>query len=154
MNTFLVFYFVLTILVTHCLLSYNQYNIVEFKDKYILVSKDLKQYKDNSLLLVKKDNSYSKNDVILYYDINGNDVTIKSGKIVNVSRNIIVDSDGVIAKKNIIGKTKNTKEYLYIGAIFSLLTSKMGYLLIIILPMFLGFVFEIWAIIKELKRKD
>mgnify|MGYP006868096228 CR=1 FL=1 len=48
-------YFIITILITYCLLSYNKYNVSEFKDKYLLVLKENnKYYHKSDLLIIKK----------------------------------------------------------------------------------------------------
>ena len=50
-----VFYFILTITVTYILLSYNKYNIAEFKNSYLLTLKEnTKEYNSSELLLIKK----------------------------------------------------------------------------------------------------
>ena len=50
-------YFIITILITYCLLSYNKYNVSEFKDKYLLVLKENnKYYHKSDLLIIKKTN--------------------------------------------------------------------------------------------------
>ena len=43
-NVLICLYFITTILITYCLLSYNKYNVSEFKDKYLNDEKYLELY--------------------------------------------------------------------------------------------------------------
>ena len=54
-NVLIILYFLVAVVVTYALLSYNKYNIVETKDKYILtIKEDNPDFKKSDLLVVKK----------------------------------------------------------------------------------------------------
>ena len=80
------------------------------------------------------------------------------GKVVNVEKidksvtTYTLDNDKALNDDSIIGSVKNTKKYSTLGSIYSTLTSKWGYLIIIILPMLTAFIYEVYEIIKEIKK--
>ena len=63
-----------------------------------------------------------------------------------------MDNGSIISSEYVIGKENASKEYAVVGAIYNVLTSRWGYLFIIILPMLMAFVYEIYEIIREIKR--
>ena len=63
-----------------------------------------------------------------------------------------LENDLTINADSILGTTKNTTSYSILGSIYSIVTSKWGYLIIIIMPMLAAFICEIYQIIKEVKR--
>ncbi|CDE95553.1 MAG: hypothetical protein SO067_06925 [Bacilli bacterium] len=152
-------YFIITILITYCLLSYNKYNVSEFKDKYLLVLKENnKYYHKSDLLIIKKTNNYQEGDTIFYYDGYNSSAKVKISKIKNIElvkedySLYTLENDLTINADSILGTTKNTTSYSILGSIYSIVTSKWGYLIIIIMPMLAAFICEIYQIIKEVKR--
>ena len=63
-----------------------------------------------------------------------------------------LENDLTINADSILGTIKNTTSYSILGSIYSIVTSKWGYLIIIIMPMLAAFICEIYQIIKEVKR--
>ena len=158
-NALICLYFITTILITYCLLSYNKYNVSEFKNKYLLVLKEKNDYYHKSdLLIVKKTDDYQIGDTIFYYDSYNTSAKVKMNKIKNIESVqddyslYTLENDLTINFDSILGTTKNTSSYILIGSIYSIITSKWGYLIIIILPMLAAFIYEIYQIIKEIKR--
>lgn len=158
-NILIGLYVVITIIITYCLLSYNKYNISEFKNKYLLIieSKDYNYHKSD-LLIVKKSNKYQKGDIVFYYDLFDSPVEVKVGKIKTVDKTAddlytyTLENDKIFNDDSFLGTTKNTTSYANLGSIYRILTSKMGYLIIIIFPMLLAFIYEIYGIVKEIKK--
>ncbi len=144
LNIFIGVYLITTILITYVLLSYNKYNIAEFNNSYLFADK-------SNLVVVYKDSSINNDDNIYYY---GNNGKVKIGKVVNISDGIYtLDNEYTLDKDNILGSKDNSKSYCILGSIYNVLTSKWGYLFIIIFPMLIAFVYEIYEIIKEIKKK-
>lgn len=158
-NILIGLYIIITIVVTYCLLSYNKYNVSEFKDKTLLILKDKTyNYHKSDLLVVKKSTKYRKGDAVIYYDLQNSPVEVKINKIVNVEPvgdgiyTYTLDNEEKYNDDNFIGTTKTTSAYSVLGTIYSLLTSKWGYLIIIIFPMLVAFIYEIYQIIREIKK--
>ncbi|MDD6093416.1 MAG: hypothetical protein PUB90_02335 [bacterium] len=158
-NIFICLYVLLTILITYCLLSYNDYNIAELKNKTLLIFENKENnYKKSDLLIVKKNSDITKGEQIFYYDKYDNPVKVSFGKVVNIEKidksvtTYTLDNEKALNDDSIIGSVKNTKKYSTLGSIYSTLTSKWGYLIIIILPMLTAFIYEVYEIIKEIKK--
>ena len=49
-----IIYFLVAIIITHELLSCNKYNIIEYKNSYIVTLNDDSLYKKSDLLIIKK----------------------------------------------------------------------------------------------------
>lgn len=159
-NVLIILYFLVTIIVTYALLSYNKYNIVETNDKYVLtLEEENKDFKKSDLLVIKKSNDYKNGDFVFYYDTYATKIAVKYAKIGNIKeinseeKEITLEDDLVLSSENILGKKQNTTSYKALGVIFNTLTSKWGYLFIIIFPMLIAFVYELYAIFKEIKKK-
>ena len=152
-----VFYFILTIAVTYILLSYNKYNITEFKNSYLLTLKEnTKEYNSSELLLIKKNSNVKENDKIFYYNKNNKGTEVKVGQVKKVdekNQTIVLDDELVLTEENILGTIAQTTAYPVLGTIHNILTSRIGYLIAIILPMLVAFIYEIYAITKEIKNK-
>ena len=152
-----VFCFILTIIVTYILLSYNKYNIAEFKNTYLLTLKEnTEEYNSSDLLLIRKNNDAQENEKIFYYEKGNKSMEVKIGlvkKIDEKNQTVVLDNELVLTKENILGKTTQTTIYPLLGTIHNILTSRIGYLVAIILPMLVAFIYEIYAITEEIKSK-
>lgn len=49
-----IIYFLVAIIITHELLSCNKYNVIEYKNSYIVTLNDDSLYKKSDLLIIKK----------------------------------------------------------------------------------------------------
>lgn len=147
LNIFIGVYLITTILITYVLLSYNKYNIAEFNNSYLFADK-------SNLMIVNKDDNIKNGDDIYYY---GNNGKIKIGKVNSISDDVYtLDNEYALDKDSVLGNKNKAKSYAILGSIYSILTSKWGYLFIIIFPMLIAFVYEIYEIyeiVKEIKKK-
>lgn len=147
-NTIFVIYLILTVLVTTVLLSFNDKNIAEFDKNYIITIKDNNNYNSNDLIIVKKTNQIKEGENVFYY----NNKKVNVNKVKQINDDIIVlENNRTINDDEILGKKSKTIPLL--GLIYNTVTSRKGYLIIIILPMLIAFIYEIYAITKELKKK-
>lgn len=152
-------YIIITIIITYCLLSYNEYNISEFKDKYLLILENKEyNYKKSNLLIIHKNNKYQVGDAVFYYDIFSSPMEVKIDKIKEIESSgdniytYTLENNQNYNDDSFLGTTKNTTSYATLGSIYRVLTSKIGYLIIIILPILVAFIYEIYQIIKEIKK--
>lgn len=158
-NIFICVYIFLTILITYCLLSYNDYNDADLKTKTLLIYESKENnYKKSDLLIVKKNTDISVGEQIFYYDKYDSPVKVNLGKVTNIEKidksvtAYILDNGKTLNDDALIGSVKDTKKYSSLGSVYSVLTSKWGYLIIIILPMLIAFIYEVYEIIKEIKK--
>ena len=150
-NIFIGVYLITTILITYVLLSYNKYNIAEFNNSYLFADKSNDKNKLISIVAINKDDNIKNGDDIYYY---GNNGKIKIGKVNSISDDVYtLDNEYALDKDSVLGNKNKAKSYAILGSIYSILTSKWGYLFIIIFPMLIAFVYEIYEIVKEIKKK-
>ena len=144
-------YLILSVVVTVCLLSYNKYNAVDLLDKIIVTSKKINE-KGNKLIIVNKDNKYEVGDVIYYYNPYSSNLSVARSKITliepvnDTEKTIMIDEDKYLSSEYVIGSSAT--EVSILGSIFDVLTSRIGYLLLIIFQVFLLLLYSIVKIIK------
>lgn len=158
-------YILVVIFVTVCLLNYNDYSITVFKDTSLIpITEDagLASYKKGDLLVVKKPNNddIAVNDMIFFYeeDSNKNTVVIDVGKVIDKRKvndtetTFTMEGNIDYSSEYVIGKVNGCKVYHYLGTILSVLESRWVFLLFIILPILFIFLYEIYAIVLEVKK--
>lgn len=152
-------YIIISIVVTTLLLHYNDYNVTVINNNSLIsLKKDYDELKKGSLVIVAN-KEVKVGDKIFYYEANNNDIgiSLKSvKKIDEINANeymYTLDNDKVITKDFIIGALNDAKVYPFIGSVLLLLESKWGFLSIIILPVAICFILEIYTLIKEFKPK-
>lgn len=154
-------YIVIMVLVTICLLKYNDYNVTEFKNTTLIIpgKTEIKKYSKNDLLFVKKVkiSQIKAGDDVFYYNILGKDLKIEIGEVTAIDESEKAQSLVIDGSKNqseyVFGKTSEVKKIPFLGAILQLLTSKIGYLIAIILPIFFIFIYNGFSIVKEIRKK-
>ena len=146
---------------TILLLNFNDYGVTEFGDKsLVIIAREIssENYKKGDLVIVEKVayDTIKEGDEIFAYSVDGKDK-------VNIDVGIVKDlypSEKAIAYKNgsgfseeyIIGKA--TKTYNGIGTYLSFIESKWGFLFIVLVPCFIIFIYEIYALIVEIRYGD
>jgi len=157
-----VIYIIITIFVTVCLLAYNDYKVSEFGDVSLVVLKEeVGNYNKKDLLIITKSNieDLKKGTQVFYYDSEDSKVSINIGTIKEIDK--VSDNEYTLNFKDgsyvsndyLIGAEETAINLGFLGNILGILESKVGYLLIIVLPMFLTFLYELYAIIKEIRTK-
>ena len=150
----LVVFVMIAVFVTICTLSTNDYNVMQFGNKiWIIAGENLGDYSKNTLLIIKEDNRNVKlNDEVFFYaeDVKGNKV--KYGQITAINNNSYTINNEEIEKSMVISSNENVKKVAVLGTILSILTSRYGYLCLIILPILVAFVYQIVQIAKELGK--
>lgn len=151
------------ICMTAFLLCKNKYGFTQIGDMtYITINEHLQSYlpetKENDLLMVKQNNKdINVGDKIYYYAVENNEYVIKTA---HVKENVISEDDmalyqlddeakTTIATTRVIGKYSAI--YHNIGGVLDVLQSKIGFLLLVILPILLIFMYQIYALIIVIK---
>ncbi len=149
------------LLMTLLLLNYNQYGVSEFGSKSLIIMDEEianKNYQKGDLIIVEKTRyeMINKGDEIFAYSVNS------QGKA-NVEVGIVgdkFDKEKAIAYENgasfyedyVIGKA--TKTYHDLGSFLSIIESKWGFLFIVLVPGFMIFLYELYALIVEIRYGD
>lgn len=155
---------VIAVFTTVCLISYNDYKVSEFGKKSLLImdSDELEpNYKENSLVIVTKEKAdkYAVGDEVFYYLGN-----VTSESIINYGPiSEIVKAEGAedsylvndlrFSYSDLIGKGNTAVSYNGIGKVLYILESQWGYMFLVILPTLFAVVYEIYAIVVEVKRE-
>lgn len=136
----MVLYLILIIILTVCLFTINPFKGSKIGNRTIIsLSNNLKSYKKGSLLLVTKE-KIKVGDNILYYDTNKGK---KSLKITNVKKIIntnqtettyVVKNNLFLSDEYVLGTDKTIKSIPFLGYIYSILISSIGYLIVVIIP--------------------
>lgn len=164
LGVLVVLYVIVAMFLTTCLLKYNDYKITEFGDKsLIIVNDDIleDEYKKGSLLIVEKiEKNIKDGDKIVFYNTYNNQVSIAIGEV--LSKEKVTDKEYTytitgnydISSEYLIGSTKNIKVIPVLGTILGILESRLGFLLFIIFPITLAFLYEVYALIMEIKSEQ
>ena len=108
------------------------------------------------LLVIKEDNEVKHGDVIYYYSAVDERYVIKSGVVNNIEKKdedntFILDDEKQtsVSSTRLIGTTISS--YSVYGDVLDLLTSSFGFLLFVLLPILLIFVYKIYELIVIMK---
>lgn len=136
----MVLYLILIIILTVCLFTINPFKGSKIGNRTIIsLSNNLKSYKKGSLLIVTKE-KIKVGDNILYYDTSKGK---KSLKITNVKKIIntnqtettyVVKNNLFLSDEYVLGTDKTIKSIPFLGYIYSILISSIGYLIVVIMP--------------------
>ncbi len=154
-------FIIIAMFITISLLAYNEYGVTEFgNSSLVFADKNMEKYgyKSGDLIVATKENNDSivKGNSILYYNNYEPKVAIEKGKVLEISSDssqFYLDNNNSIAKKYVIGTSDSEKVYPVIGGILKFLETKVGYLLVIILPILVLFAYLIRRVTVELKEK-
>ena len=158
-------YVLVAVFLTACLITFNDYKVSIFGDKSLIIVKNKEfepNYKKGSLLIVtkNKNDEIKANDEIFFYNAYKNKVTIsyskvtKTTKITDTQTTYTITGDYDVSSDYVIGKADTTKVINNVGSIMSVLESRWGFIFIIILPIAVAFIYEIYVVVKEIVRPD
>ncbi len=156
-------YVIIVIFLTSCLLNYNKYGLTEFKNKTLVIIDNDElagSYEKGTLVVVKKSkiSDVKPGDYIFFYNTYGSQVSVSYTdvklveKISDKEYSYTLSGGKLLSSKNLIGRQETSKVYKGAGRTLELLSSKLGFLLFIIFPILLAFVYEIYALVREFKN--
>ena len=151
-------FFIFAISMTMLLLNYNKYGLTQFGDTTFVIINDKissETFKKGDLVIVKnqKLTALELGEEIFVYRINeGGSVSIELGKV----GEIYPEEDAVAFENGDIFSTQfviGTADEIYndIGTYLAIIESKWGFLFIVLVPCLLIFIYEIYALIVEIK---
>lgn len=154
------------ICITACLLSTNKFGFTQFGNTTLLtISNHMEQFlpesKEHDLIIVKGGaEDIEVGDKIYYYATADNKYIVKTAHVKEiVSRDDATalyqlddSQSSTIATTRVIGKYSAT--YHNIGGVLDILESKLGFLLLVILPILLIFMYQVYALIIVIKYGD
>ena len=150
----LVVYIIIACIITVGLLNYNEHNLTELGGKvYIKAHDKLGNYNKGDLIVVKEREGYQAQDNVFYCKIENEKCVVSYGLIESMMSGTPTVWGEEISKKQVIGIDRNVTVIPVMGSILNVLESTFGYLLIVVLPILLAFVYIINSIVKEVKKK-
>lgn len=151
-------FFAFAISVTVLLLNYNKYGLTQFGNTTLVIISDYitsDNYQKGDLVLVKSEKIEELEvgeEIFVYRIINSNKVLVEVGKVGELypEEDAVAFQNGdIFSNEFIIG----TADEIYndIGLYLSIIESKWGFLFIVLVPCLLIFIYEIYALIIEIK---
>lgn len=151
---------VIDVFLTVYLLNYNDYNVAQFKDRsFIIMDEDLENFKKGDLLLVtkNKNDDIKVGDYVFFYDVKSKEKLVNYGKIQSAEKitetetTFHLGGDYPLSSDYIIGKAETSQIFKSIGSVLVILTSRFGFLLLVILPILVVFIYQIYLLLIELR---
>lgn len=152
---------VYVIFITSCILCRNKYGFTQF-DKYTMVTmqEDTAKYvidaEPGNLLVVKYTNDINAGDVIYYYASLNDVYVVKSGVVKSVTEGdttslYVLDDENKtsVASTRLLGKYAN--QYPTWGKVLDILESRFGFLFLVLLPIMIVFVYQVYEFVIILK---
>lgn len=136
----MVLYLILIMILTVCLFTINPFKGSKIGNRTIIsLSNNLKSYKKGSLLIVTKE-KIKVGDNILYYDTSKGKKNLEITnvkKIINTNQTettYVVKNNLFLSDEYVLGTDKTIKSIPFLGYIYSILISSIGYLIVVIIP--------------------
>lgn len=152
---------VVDLVITVYLLNYNKYNVSVFgKNSILIMKEDMENFKKDDLLVVEKNKNedIKVGDYIFFYDIKSKENLISYGKVsstykVNDDETTFTMNDNYpLSSDYVIGKGDTSTVIGGLGLILSVLASRWGFLFLIIIPVAMLFVYQVYLFITEIKK--
>ena len=161
-NTLIILYAIIAIVVTICLLSINQYKVSEFDSTTLLIinTNNLKEkgFSKGDLVFVDTTQKQELGEDIFFHATSElGKTTIDIQKLKDKQTSVVtgevtyVLEDKEIPSNLAIGPTKNSTRIAKLGTILSILESKWGFLILIVFPSLLAFLYELWEFIANVR---
>ena len=151
-------YFLFALIMTVLLLNFNDYGVTTFGDKSLIlvdskISNDV--YQKGDLVVVETLNleKYEIGEYIFTYKVGSERLaTVQLGKIGNIylEENALSLENGETYSTEFIAGVP-VQKVEKVGSLLSVIESKWGFLFIVLIPVFLIFIYEVYSLIIEIK---
>ncbi len=157
LGVLVVVFFAFAIAMALVLIYRNKYGITQFGEtSLVLINSQISSdnYKKGDLVLTesKRLSEYKTGEDIFVYFVEGKTVNLELGVLGNIDTDnsrITFENGRIFKDEFIIGNP--TKTIPKLGTFLSVVGSTMGFLFIILIPCFLIFIYQIYALIVEIK---
>ena len=152
------------IIVTACVLCKNSFGFTQFGNYTIASVNEVNvNYLDDSkvgnLIVISDRKNINKDDMVYYYALVDDAYVIKSGVVDRVINNkgsylyeLSDDQKTSVFDTRILGK--NINQYVFLGNVKNVLESKIGFLVLVLLPIVIVFAYQIIEFVITIKRKN
>ena len=151
-------FFAFAITITVLLLNYNKYGLTQFGSTTMVIISDYitsDTYKKGDLVMVKSKKLTELElgeEIFVYRIINNNKVLVEVGKVGQIYPDedaVAFENGDIFSNEFVIGTSEEV--YNEIGFYLSIVESKWGFLFIVLVPCLLIFIYEVYALIIEIK---
>ena len=153
------------VLVTMFVLCKNKYGYTQFGDYSfanidLIAEKNVKDTKKGDLLVVKNSNDIHKGDLIYYYAVLNDNYIVRSAVVADVKEDdysalytVSLSNTTInVASSRVLGKYSIV--YNNLGSILSVLESRVGFILLVLLPIMVVFIYQVYEFIIMLKYDE
>ena len=153
------------VLVTMFVLCKNKYGYTQFGDYSfanidLIAEKNVKDTKKGDLLVVKNSNDIHKGDLIYYYAVLNDNYIVRSAVVDDVKEDdysalytVSLSNTTInVASSRVLGKYSTV--YNNLGSILSVLESRVGFILLVLLPIMVVFIYQVYEFIIMLKYDE
>lgn len=156
-NVLQVLIIIYVILITLFIFCENKYGFTQF-GKYTfnnvtsIDEKNLPNVKEGDLLVIRNSNDIKEGDLVYYYAAYKEKYIVVSNIVKSINKgNYTLGKDNtyIVPDSRIIGKY--TYVYHYVGGILSLLESKNGFIFLVLLPIMIVFIYQIYQFLLLLR---
>ena len=153
------------LLVTMFVLCKNKYGYTQFGDYSfanidLIAEKNVKDTKKGDLLVVKNSNDIHKGDLIYYYAVLNDNYIVRSAVVSDVKEDdysalytVSLSNTTInVASSRVLGKYSTV--YNNLGSILSVLESRVGFILLVLLPIMVVFIYQVYEFIIMLKYDE
>ena len=151
-------FFVFALAMTMLLLNYNKYGLTQFGNTTLVIINDdisSETFEKGDLVLAKSqklEKLQLGDEIFVYRILNGGKVTVELGKVGQIYPEedaVAFENGDIFSNQFVIGTADKT--YNDIGTYLAIVESKWGFLFIVLVPCLLIFIYEIYALIVEIK---
>ena len=151
-------------LITLFIVKRNSYGYTEIFDYQFSIveksnSKNLKNSKVGDLVVVRKDSSVKVGDKIYYYGVQSHQYVVMEGVVSSIEgdkNNRLYALEGdiktTIVSKRILGKKATFIHHF--GGVLKVLESHMGFLFLVLLPIMIIFIYQIFQLFVQVKYDE
>ena len=153
------------ILITSFILCRNKYGYTQigdytFDNVSLIDERNIEDTKKGDLLVVKDSNDIEVGDRIYYYAAYNEAFIVRSDTVVDIESDdysslYTVERNGekvTIAHTRVLGKYANT--YKGLGSVLDLLESRVGFLFLVLLPIMIVFIYQVYEFVMILRYED
>ena len=140
--------------------GYTQFGDYSFANIDLIAEKNVKDTKKGDLLVVKNSNDIHKGDLIYYYAVLNDRYIVRSAVVTDVKEDdysalytVSLSNTTInVASSRVLGKYSTV--YNNLGSILSVLESRVGFLLLVLLPIMVVFIYQVYEFIIMLKYDE
>lgn len=140
--------------------GYTQFGDYSFVTVGLMEERTIQNVSKGDLLLVKNSNDIHNGDLIYYYSVINDEYIVKSGVVTDIIEDnynslytIGTGSQAVsVASSRLLGKYSTT--YGNVGSIINVLESRIGFLFLVLLPIMVVFIYQLYEFVVILKYNE